>query len=45
LSGFLRRYERGYPGEIGRRGIGRGAMEVLKAWCEVRMEGLQVLEM
>jgi hypothetical protein len=25
--------------------IGRGALEVLKAWCEVRMEGVQVLEM
>jgi hypothetical protein len=33
----LRRYERGYTGEIGRRGIKRcGALEVLKAWCEVR---------
>src|SRR3954453_19162701 len=25
--------------------IGRGALEGLKAWCEVRMEGLQVLQM
>ena len=32
-------------GESGRRGYGDGALEVLKAWCEVRMEGLQVLEM
>jgi hypothetical protein len=45
LSGFGRRYERGYTGEGGRRGIGSGALEVLKAWCEIRMEGLRVLEM
>jgi hypothetical protein len=33
----LRRYERGYTGEIGKRGIGRcGALEGIKAWCEVR---------
>jgi hypothetical protein len=25
--------------------IGRGTLEGLKAWCEVRMEGLQVLQM
>jgi hypothetical protein len=41
----MSRYERGCFGEIGRRGIGRGALEVLKAWCEVRMEGLRVLQM
>jgi hypothetical protein len=34
--GFVRRYERGYPGDSGRRGLGDGALEVLKAWCEVR---------
>jgi hypothetical protein len=32
----MRRYEREYPGEIGRRRIRDGALEVLKAWCEVR---------
>jgi hypothetical protein len=35
--GFVRRYERGYTGESGVEGIRRcGALEVLKAWCEVR---------
>jgi hypothetical protein len=33
--GFVRRYERGYTGRLG-KGIGRGALEVLKAECEVR---------
>jgi hypothetical protein len=42
--GFVRRSGRGYPRESRRR-IGRGALEVLEAWCEVRMESLQVLEM
>ena len=36
LSGYLRRYERGCLGESGRRGQGDGALEVLKAWCELR---------
>ena len=35
LSGFVRRYERAYTGER-EEGIRRcGALEVLKAWCEV----------
>jgi hypothetical protein len=29
-SGYMRRYERGYPGEIGRRRIRDGALEVLR---------------
>ena len=29
-SGYIRRYERGYPGEIGRRKIRDGALEVLR---------------
>jgi hypothetical protein len=41
LSGYLRRYEREYGGWT----IGNGALEVLKAWCELRMEGMQVLQM
>jgi hypothetical protein len=33
----VRRYERGYPRESGRRGQGDGALVVLKAWYEVRI--------
>jgi hypothetical protein len=33
----VRRYERGYPRESGRRGQGDGALVVLKSWCEVRI--------
>jgi hypothetical protein len=33
LSGSLRRYERGYTGEIGRRGIGR--------WCSGSRHGVR----
>lgn len=32
-------------GEWGRDYRRCGALEVLKAWCEVRMEGLRVLQM
>ena len=32
-------------GRVGGWTTGKGALEVLKAWCEVRMEGMQVLEM
>jgi hypothetical protein len=32
----MRRYKRGYTGESGRMDYRRGALEVLKAECEVR---------
>jgi hypothetical protein len=36
LSGFVRRYERGYPGRVGGGATGNGVLEVLKARCEIR---------
>jgi hypothetical protein len=35
IVGFVGLYERGYTGESGRRGQGDGALEALKAWCDL----------
>ena len=44
-SGYARRYERGYKEESGKRGLGDGALEVLKARCEVRTGTTRILEL